>query len=672
MRKAILKKLAAAAMCLGVAGLLGCVSGSGSDGGGATPPPATAPNLSLSLLDATGAAATSLSIGSPLSAKAILKDGTGTPQANSVITFTSLDPALAVVSQASALTDANGAATVRLDAASVTAVGANYLNATASVGGKSIVASAPFSVGAASVSLALALSLPSISAYGTTSVAATLTVNGQPPPAPMTVQFTSGCASSGKASLPASVQTVNGVATATYTDKGCGATDIIVASVNAVQKSTTVAVASPQAANVQFVGVTPATGLLVLRGTGGAGYSETATVQFKVVDTAGAGMASQSVSFDLTTRTGGILLDNLASGPVTKQTDANGNVSVTVQSGTAPTAVWVTASLGGLASQSNKLAISTGRPAQKFFSLAAEIFNIDGGNVDGVKTNLTVHASDRLGNLVPDGTTINFITEGGQIVSSGSSGVPSSTCQISAGACSVSLVSAAYRPVGDSEPSGKVTRNRVTVLAYTLGEKNFVDANGNNLYDAGEAFDDLGDVYIDNNENGQWNSGEQSISFNAANIQACKLSTGVVDASQKPNTCSGAWGQAHVRQSLVIVFSGNIANTASSTSLTMGTGCSRVFPVVLTDLYNNPMPAGSTLTIGDNTVVDSTAPAKLAATVTVSPATIPNTNAVGGTTHFVTVAVPTCVTPFSGSFNLKVSTPAASSNTTTTIPFTVN
>ncbi|MEK7736430.1 MAG: hypothetical protein AAB319_01530, partial [Pseudomonadota bacterium] len=230
------------------------------------------PSLSLSLLDGAGAAATSLTVGVPLTVKATLKDGSGLPLANTVISLSSGDPTLAVVSQASALTDASGAALARLDAASISAVGANYLNATATISGKSVAASAPFSVGAATVNLALAVGQPSISAYGTTSISATLTVNGLPPSAPMTVQFASGCASSGKASLPAGVQTVNGVATATYTDKGCGATDTIVASVNAVQKSTTVTVAKPQAANVQFVGVTHASGLLVLKGTGGAGY----------------------------------------------------------------------------------------------------------------------------------------------------------------------------------------------------------------------------------------------------------------------------------------------------------------------------------------------------------------------------------------------------------------
>lgn len=653
------------------------------------------PSLNLYLLDIAGVAATSLAVGSPLTVKAILRDGSGSPLANTVISLTSGDPTLATVSQASVLTDANGITLARLDAASIVAVGANYLNATATISGKPVAASAPFSVGAANVTMTLATSQPSISAYGTTTITATLKVNGQPPPAPMTVQFASGCASSGKASLPAGVQTVNGDATATYTDKGCGAsatgttaTDTIVASVSSVQKNVTVTVAKPQAANVQFVGVTPASGLLVLKSTGGAGYSETATVKFRVVDTAGNGMANQNVAFDLTTRENGILLENLSSGTVTKQTDTNGDVSVTVQSGTAPTAVWVTASLGTLVTQSNKLVISTGRPAQKFLSFSAETFNIDGGSVDGVKTKLTVRASDRLGNLVPDGTTINFITEGGQIVSSDGS---SSTCTIVSGACSVSLVSAAYRP----------NNGRVTVVAYTLGEKNFLDANGNNRYDPEELFDDLGDVYIDTNENGTWDSGEQTIRFSASNTQACRLSDGSVDASQKQNTCSGAWGQAHVRQRLVIVFSGNTAKTTSPTTLSWVDSCSKPFTVALTDEFNNPMAAGSTLSITDKTVtyrvfsgttttlnadgsISSSTDNYITydADISVTPDKVQSGNAVGGGPTFsVTVSAPACVFPLptgkdaslpKGTFNLTVATPAESSNTKTPIRFTVN
>ena len=59
-----------------------------------------------------------------------------------------------------------------------------------------------------------------------------------------------------------------------------------------------------------------------------------------------------------------------------------------------------------------------------------------------------------------------------------------------------------------------VVNGRVTLVAYSLGEESFIDANGNNSYDSGETFYDLGDIYIDANENGQWDPGETYIALN--------------------------------------------------------------------------------------------------------------------------------------------------------------
>ena len=278
---------------------------------------------------------------------------------------------------------------------------------------------------------------------------------------------------------------------------------------------------------------------------------------FKVVDIALAGLANQTVTFGLTTSatsTGGITLDGAPiaiGGTISRQTGADGTVAITVQSGTLPTSVWVTASLGTLTTQSNQLVISTGRPAQDSFSLSATTLNIDGGNVDGVETTLTVRAADRMANIVADGTTINFIAEGAQIrgqpsVGTGGTGRPSPPVPRSMGTCSVTLVSAEYRPRNDSEPSGLATANRVTVTAYTLGEESFVDANGNNVWDSGETWDDLGDVFVDNNENHNLGTGRTIGPIQRRTIPApvprCRQtasSTGL-RPSREPATASGA------------------------------------------------------------------------------------------------------------------------------------
>lgn len=601
-----------------------------------TPTSVGVPGVSLSLIDpSTGNAVSSISPGSPAKVKATIRNAAGSGVPNTVVTFaTTATLATMTPSTGTALTDAAGVATIQIDAFSLTAAGATTITATASVDGSNVSGSTGFSVSAANAGLAnMTLGTSPLSSYATTSVS--VTVTGVPANTPVTVNFSSICASAGKATLPASAQSVNGAATATYTDKGCAGSDTITASVAglAVTKTITLQVNSPAAASLQFVSATPST--IVLKGTGGAGLVESSLIKFRVVDSNNAPVASGvNVTFDLTTRTGGILLDGLSTA-VTKLTDSNGEASVSVQSGTAPTAVWVNASLSATSvfSQSNQLRISTGRPAQDRFSLSVTPHNIEGYTTNGVTTSVAVIASDRLGNPVPDGTAINFVAEGGQIVPS---------CATVAGTCSVAFTSANPRPTGDSEFSGIVTKGRVTVVAYSVGEESFTDANGNNKYESGETFNDLGDVFIDSNENGAWDAGEQSISFSSSNTSSCKVGINTSpNAPSKSGTCDGVWGQAHVRQSGVIVMSGSTGyvkktipdatfipgTSAPGMTFSMGgsTVCNKVFTFYAFDQNRNPLPSGTTLS--------SSIPI-----VTIIPNTVQDSNSAGGTIHQLVVA----------------------------------
>jgi len=575
-------------------------------------------------------------------------------------------------STGTALTDASGVATIQIDAASLTAAGATTVTATATVDGVTISGNAGFSVSAANAGLAnMTVGINPLSPYATTSVS--VTVTGVPAANPVTINFSSICAGTGKATLPASVQTANGIATATYTDKGCASTDTITASVAglAVTKTVTLKVNPPGAASIQFVSATPNT--IVLKGTGGAGLVESSLVKFRVVDSNNLPVnPAVNVTFDLTTRTGGILLDGLSTA-VTKQTDANGEASVTVQSGTTPTAVWVNASMSGttLLSQSNQLRISTGRPSQDRFSMSLKDHNIEGWSKDGVTTTVGVIASDRLGNPVPDGTAINFISEGAQIEPS---------CTTSNGSCSVKFTSANPRPAD----------GRVTVVAYTVGEESFIDANGNNKYDAGEAYNDLGEVFInanesvDINENPAWDAGEQSISFNSANSSACNSGISTSPrAPSKAGTCDGSWGSAHVRQSDVITLSSGLAvfvnktlptsafipgTTVADTTYSMGgaSACTAVFTYYAFDLHRNPLPI-------ETTISTASTPTALG-TVTLKPEKIQNNNSPGGTSQTLSISKPvtegSCVTLGSAGVPLSIvfKSPAGSE---TTVTFTI-
>ena len=631
----------------------------------------------------SGAPVTNISPGSPAKVTATIRNAAGAGVPNTVVSFaTTATLASMTPTTGTALTNSAGVASIQIDAASLTAAGATTVTASALVEGAAVSGNVGFSVSAANADLAnMQVKTDPLSPYATTSVS--VDVTGVPANTPVTINFSSICAGTGKASLPASVQTTSGTATATYTDKGCASNDTITASVAglAVTKTITLKVDPPGPASIQFVSATPST--IVLKGTGGAGLVESSLVKFRVVDNNNSPIATGvNVTFDLTTRTGDILLDGVRTA-VTRRTDANGEASVTVQSGTTPTAVWVNASLSGtsLTSQSNQLRISTGRPAQDRFTLSVGTHNIEGYTVNGVTTAVSVIASDRLGNPVPDGTAINFIAEGGQIVPS---------CATANGTCAVTFTSANPRPTSDTEPNGIVTKGRVSVVAYTLGEESFIDANANNKYDAGESFNDLGEVFINNNEsvdssgNPVWDAGEQSISFNSSNSQACNSGISASPkAPSKAGTCDGVWGQAHVRQSDVIVMSGSsgfvksgAAPTASEVPGSIavptypmgGVGtCNKVFLFYAFDQNKNPLPAGTTF-------ATSSPPASLGS-VTISPPSVGDSSTAGGTAHSIQIAKPSktdattgdvsCVTVGTGgvTLNVTMSTPKGTVST---------
>jgi len=171
-------------------------------------------------------------------------------------------------------------------------------------------------------------------------------------------------------------------------------------------------------------------------------------------------------------------------------TDSFGKVSVSVFSGTVPTNVLVNAALVSnplIQTDSSVVVIASGRPAQARVSLSQGKTAIRGFNHDGETTTITMSLADRQGNPVPDGTAVNFVTEGGVMIppTCVTGGVPGDS------QCTVNIRSQNPRP-GDG---------LVSILAYAAGEENFVDANFNNVFDCGESFTDLVTAYRDDTGN---------------------------------------------------------------------------------------------------------------------------------------------------------------------------
>jgi hypothetical protein len=311
-------------------------------------------------------------------------------------------------------------------------------------------------------------------------------------------------------------------------------------------------------------------------------------VKFKVVDASGSGVgAFTNVQVSLSTSaiaSGVVFADTNTTAPKIVATDANGEVSVIVKSGSVPTPLSLDAQLvnnPAITASSAGLTVNSGRPVQNFFSLSASVFNIEGWNYDNESTNINVLVADRLAQPVPAGTPISFIAEGGQITASCSVVIDSNNKS----GCTVSMVSQAFRP----------SNGRVTLLAYAEGEEAFVDANGNNRYELGETFFDMGQPFLDSDENGSYDPaseqkvGDPSVAGSGIGNAACAAHPYLL--ANVANTCDGAWGSTRVRGQAVIVFS------TSNAAIPTVTGLSRTgFNFVLQDLNGNAMPFGTSIT----------------------------------------------------------------------------
>ena len=568
--------------------LYGCGSGP-EEKTGPTPTPSGAGSITLSFTSNI------VTFGTPVTVTATLKDGNGALVQNTVVTFAAVSGLVVFTpTSATALTNGSGIATILLNAASFDSAGATSITASASVatnGTTATVTSAPvgIAVGGAAVTLhSLTLSQPSISSYGTSIASAVVYVNGALATVPISVAFSSPCVVSSKATLTTPVTSILGTATSTYKDNGCASgTDVITASVTGDTASATITVAIPATNNIQFVSATP-----TIIGIKGSPLPQSSLVKFQVLDSNNNGKAGVVVDFSLlpVSAPGGITLS-----AVSVTSDANGYVTTSLNSGTVPTPVWVVAKVHSnpaILSQSNTLTITTGLPTQNFFSLSVQTFNIEGLSHDGVTSTLTIIASDRLGNPIPDGTVINFINEGAQIT-------PAS-CATTGGTCTVTFTSSKSRPAN----------GRVTILAYAVGEKSFIATSPDNIYTPGDTFYDLGDMYLDANENGIWDPGETFI-VTGSGAQACltrpsgtALPASYWNVPSKANTCDNTWETTnYVRRSAVIVLSGSssIHTTLSPTTVSMLSHCYKPFDLVLADENGNPMPVGTTVTVNDPT-----------------------------------------------------------------------
>jgi hypothetical protein len=527
---------------------------------------------------------------------------------------------------------------------------------------------ANFVAGAISVS-----PISTLTAGGNTSLTVSLvdTANSN---APVTtagsVNFTSTCLSQGDSSInsnPADLSTGTATVTYTYSGASCPSPDIITATVVAGGQTLTatanITVTVSPATSVQFISATPTN-----IGLQGSGRPDTSQVTFAVTNAAGGPVEGQVVNFSLDTSIGGI---TLSPATATGTTGANGQTSIAVRAGTVPTSVIVTARLVNNPStttvdeslippaQSSSLVISTGRPDQDSFSMSVGCFNIEGGDYDGVTTNVNIFASDRFNNPVPDGTPISFRAEGGTI---------QPNCFTTNGNCTLNFTSSNPRPAD----------HRVTMLATAIGEESFVDANGDGRFDTGETFTDLADVIFDKNESGGATPDAGELidfdgdgAFDAAN----GLFTGPLCDSNCDTQTS-----LYVRQSQIIIMSGSTASMTFSPSTFLDAGSDGQFEPAEGDFISlspgNPI-AVVAVAVGDSADQPMPAQTSIAASTTVGAlvgdATVTQacTTFNGSPVYTFAIDTSSSTEDKTGVFTIKVTTPKGTV-TTASIPVQFN
>jgi hypothetical protein len=551
----------------------------------------------------------------------------------------------------------------------------------------------------------IGLSAATLSAGGTSSLSVTIVdQTGTLYTGSVTVQFNSPCVAQGLATITASgsatpgatsgsVMTTTGSASATYTAKGCNGADVITATATVATSNLsatgTITVAAGTVGSIQFVSASP-----VNIGLKGTGIGETSTVIFKVLDSTGGPRVGATVTFALDSTVGGLTLS-----PTTAISAVDGTVQTVVSSGTQHTSVRVGATIASpaLSTESSLLTVSTGLPASDSFSVSVgapsyaptglACPNVEAYSLDGITVPITARLNDRYNNAAADGTAVAFESNGGQV---GKACTTPSATGAADGACTVLWTSTNPRPQTVDDTPALKENGRATILATAIGEESFTDKNGNGYWETGEPFKDLGEPYNDSNENSAYDAPEYFLDFN--HDGQWNAGNGVFKGIQCTGTSCATTTLAISSSHLIIMSTSNAkipvtstpGFTASGNVLTIKAGTPAVAasagppPVpaqpavtytgtinyIVEDQNNNPMAAGTTITVAADSAIGTIASSS--ASFTVGCAT-----AVGGQALSATFTS-SQTAGAAGNITINVTSPGTKSVTTLQIPVQLN
>lgn len=624
-------------------------------------------SMTLALLDSEGNETNTITPISPGTLRVTI-EGSG---AGVVVTPTS---ELAVLSPTTGLTDENGMVDFQVQAGA--AQGAGNITVTATTNAGNISGSLAFQIESVGLrmgyfdenNLFIENEIEVIPGPGSTLSAggdALLSVvvldeNNERITEQVAVVFTSGCINAAQSTIsPTDPVTVFGEATTTYSPINCSGTDNFTASIDGTgaQAFGTLEIAEPETTAIHFISAEPE--VIALRGTGGAGRSETSNLVFRVIDQSG--RPQPGVTVDLRFDPESTSVGDMTLSKIQGISNADGDVTVTVRSGNVPTpAVVVMASVGQgsdkVESPSSILSVTTGLPEQNSISISTERFIIpNAANLNNVINTLTVNMDDRYNNKVPGGTAAVFRTEYGSINPRCTTGELETA---TAGLCTTdwsstapkfpkfnsefndiktiyntncpvySYVPPASGPMPCPQGFGYTQGLRSTVMVYAIGEETFVDRNGNGIMDEDEKdlFVNLGEAFEDHNEDGvftpalpacagkliddptlssQCKSGfdEEFIDFNNNGVYDKDGPSPMYNGLRCPIEGDGVWCSRtllNVWDELFITLSDDssfVIVMVLDSTVVDETRTGKTQTVYIADQYNNAPPAGSTISL---------------------------------------------------------------------------
>lgn len=598
-KKQMSLKLSAVALAV----LLASCGGGGSEGyynqgsssGGSSTNPSTGENVTsvnisqIELIDLNGAKTQTITA-EGVTAKVKVTDQAGNGIGGALVTFTASDEVIFGSSNGAVLTNADGWANISAVPKNTSTTGAYKISANVDYNGKSATAKdQAFSLQPLNVTLKnIAAANTNLEAGGSTNITLkTQTQNGANQNN-VAVSFTASCGTL----EPSTVISANqGDVITTYKaiaengDLCQGQPEITASSLNsALSAQVSVSIAEINADSLVYTTIAP-----VDLGIKNSGSAASGQIEFTLYAN-GTPAKDKEVRVELTNAPPDLNFISLGNrDPRIVKSDSKGKVVVNLYPGSFPGPVEIKATLvsaPNVSALSKNVKISTGRVTQNGVSLSVSKQSLR-TDIDGDTSIITARMRDRVGNAVPEGTVISFVSEGGK--------VDPNCATDKNGVCSVTLTTQSPRPLD----------NRVTVLAFVEGDKHYNDNDGNNSFSAADTLThNIGNFFRDDNEDNLHNAGE-FIYQKAVGALQCAISS--FAQPNMPDTCDSGLSTV-LRQQLVFSFAHDTptfvwnAGFDNSDKIVNGTG-DFTFQIYGNSLKTIPMPSGTVVsaTVKDNT-----------------------------------------------------------------------